>query len=177
MYIWLFGHLQQMTASSFLTNLHMQPSYRLTKASLGRRQPSSIMYLVCIEASLRRLQRLQRGLHQRLPHSCVAGVLVQIEQLQGQCCQLEKELARKQGDADVFRREAENKLAERMRVALREQQLEYESQVIPARTSIHVDKSISNSNHNSSSCTYDDNSMTMMTFTAAAVNIITITSH
>ena len=54
---------------------------------------------------------------------------MQIEQLQGQCCQLEKELARKQGDADVFRREAENKLAERMRVALREQQLEYESQV------------------------------------------------
>ena len=54
---------------------------------------------------------------------------MQIEQLQGQCCQLEKELARKQGDADVFRREAENKLAERMRVALREQQLEYESKV------------------------------------------------
>lgn len=54
---------------------------------------------------------------------------LQIEQLQSQCCQLEKELARKQGDADVFRREAENKLAERMRVALREQQLEYESQV------------------------------------------------
>ena len=60
----------------------------------------------------------------------MSGVVVQIEQLQGQCCQLEKELARKQGDADVFRREAENKLAERMRVALREQQLEYESQVI-----------------------------------------------
>lgn len=55
--------------------------------------------------------------------------MVQIEQLQSQCCQLEKELARKQGDADVFKREAENKLAERMRVALREQQLEYESQV------------------------------------------------
>ncbi|KAL3149782.1 hypothetical protein ABBQ38_013608 [Trebouxia sp. C0009 RCD-2024] len=52
-----------------------------------------------------------------------------IEQLQSQCCQLEKELARKQGDADVFRHEAENKMAERMRVALREQQLEYESQV------------------------------------------------
>ena len=56
---------------------------------------------------------------------------MQIEQLQSQCCQLEKELARKQGDADVFRHEAENKLAERMRVALREQQLEYESQVLP----------------------------------------------
>lgn len=54
---------------------------------------------------------------------------MQIEQLQSQCCQLEKELARKQGDADVFRREAENKLAERLRVALREQQLEYEGQV------------------------------------------------
>lgn len=54
---------------------------------------------------------------------------LQIEQLQSQCCQLEKELARRQGDADVFKREAENKLAERMRVALREQQLEYESQV------------------------------------------------
>ena len=58
--------------------------------------------------------------------------MAQIEQLQSQCCQLEKELARKQGDADVFKREAENKLAERMRVALREQQLEYESQVTPA---------------------------------------------
>ena len=54
---------------------------------------------------------------------------LQVEQLQSQCCQLEKELARKQGDAEVFKREAENKLAERMRVALREQQLEYESQV------------------------------------------------
>ena len=60
----------------------------------------------------------------------MSGFVVQIEQVQSQCCQLEKELARKQGDADVFRREAENKLAERMRVALREQQLEYESQVM-----------------------------------------------
>lgn len=65
-----------------------------------------------------------------LSHSCMSGFVVQIEQVQSQCCQLEKELARKQGDADVFRREAENKLAERMRVALREQQLEYESQVM-----------------------------------------------
>lgn len=46
-----------------------------------------------------------------------------------QCCQLEKEAARREGDSEVARREAENKLAERTRVALREQQLEYESQV------------------------------------------------
>ena len=54
---------------------------------------------------------------------------MQIEQLQMQCCQLEKEAARREGDSEVARREAENKLAERTRVSLREQQLEYESQV------------------------------------------------
>ena len=54
---------------------------------------------------------------------------MQIEQLQMQCCQLEKEAARREGDSEVARREAENKLAERTRVALREQQLEYEGQV------------------------------------------------
>ena len=47
-----------------------------------------------------------------------------------QCCQLEKEAARREGDSEVARREAENKLAERTRLALREQQLEYEGQVI-----------------------------------------------
>ena len=59
--------------------------------------------------------------------SCVNDM--QIEQLQMQCCQLEKEAARREGDSEVARREAENKLAERTRVALREQQLEYEGQV------------------------------------------------
>ncbi len=67
---------------------------------------------------------------------------VQIEQLQSQCCQLEKELARKQGDADVFKQEAENKLAERMRVALREQQLEYEGQVRPTPMMAHTNSPV-----------------------------------
>lgn len=59
-------------------------------------------------------------------------ICVQIEQLQSQCCQLEKEAARREGDLEVSRREAENKLTERTRVALREQQLEYEGQVANA---------------------------------------------
>lgn len=78
--------------------------------------------------------------------------LLQIEQLQSQCCQLEKELARKQGDADVFKREAENKLAERMRVALREQQLEYESQVYLHACTLHPTQPLHTSTQHCYSC-------------------------
>lgn len=84
------------------------------------------------------LSQFDNLVHPALTSRGLSHTLVQIEQLQSQCCQFEKELARKQGDADVFRREAENKLAERMRVALREQQLEYESQVIPLPSSCSI---------------------------------------